>query len=388
MELFKAMGQWAERPADERFWTVGEAYGVTETYRQRSQERPVEYGALRVEAVEGDVNIVGRQGVPARLSHWAFGQVAQRAGAPAGYLRSIPATLAAQNINHGLKARAEANAQDRGNMLLHSNGTHLCRAFTGGQYSRIWNAEVFKALMDLPRGWRTPPARPAGFDQQARPATEEDVLSAKGMLSIQVGDMIAPAGIYASDHDMFAFLVNEEDPVDDGAGNTMSRGVMVWNSEVGAASFGAMRFLYSHVCGNHIVWGAKQVSEIRLRHVGKARGRAMHELRAEMRRYADSSTSDERAIVAKARSFVLGRTREDVGEAVGKLVSKKRIAPLNGKVIEAALDTAEEQEDRYGDPRTMWAVVSGITENSQRVGHADRRAQLDRAAGELLRGVF
>ena len=45
--------------------------------------------------------------------------------------------------------------------------------------------------------------------------------------------MIAPAGIYASDHDMFAFLVNEEYRIDDGSDGGLARGFFVQNSEVG-----------------------------------------------------------------------------------------------------------------------------------------------------------
>ena len=49
-------------------------------------------------------------------------------------------------------------------------------------------------------------------DPAARPATEADVLEDRdggGGLSINISDMIAPAGLYASDRDMFAFLINE-----------------------------------------------------------------------------------------------------------------------------------------------------------------------------------
>jgi len=46
--------------------------------------------------------------------------------------------------------------------------------------------------------------------------------------------MISPAGIYASDHDMFSFLVNEEYRIDDGSDGGLARGFFVQNSEVGA----------------------------------------------------------------------------------------------------------------------------------------------------------
>ena len=51
-----------------------------------------------------------------------------------------------------------------------------------------------------------------GFREKGiRIATEADVLRGAGFgLSIRVGDKIAPAGLYASDHDMFVFMVNND----------------------------------------------------------------------------------------------------------------------------------------------------------------------------------
>ena len=48
-----------------------------------------------------ELRIVGKAG-SARLTHYAFGQLAGRVGAPASYIRNLPATLAAQNLNYGL----------------------------------------------------------------------------------------------------------------------------------------------------------------------------------------------------------------------------------------------------------------------------------------------
>ncbi len=87
-----------------------------------------------------------------------------------------------------------------------------------------------------------PPARPAFPDQPGtRPATEDDVLAVKDFLSINVGDPVAPAGLYASNHDMFAFLINEENRIDDGSDSGLSRGVFFENSEVGAKALPTLK---------------------------------------------------------------------------------------------------------------------------------------------------
>src|SRR5439155_26917000 len=106
MELMKASQQWATRPADERFWTLEELHAATLAHRQNAQTAAVKLGDMRVEAKDGEIELVGRTGSTAQLTHWASGQMSARAFASASYLRSLPATLAVQNLNHGLKARA------------------------------------------------------------------------------------------------------------------------------------------------------------------------------------------------------------------------------------------------------------------------------------------
>lgn len=233
--------------------------------------------------------------------------------------------------------------------------------------------------MDMPAGWRVPPARPAFDDPRARPATKADLLDDTGMLSIQEGDMIAPAGVYASDHDMFVFLVNETKRIDE----TLSRGMFLWNSEVGDKSFGFCTFLYNHVCGNHIVWDASGVKKITIKHVGDVQGKGFRKLRAKIVEYADESVSDNEAIIKKAKGLELGMGKDQVVAALLGITRKKRI-PIPQAVLGSAYDVAERHEDRYGPPNTMWAAVNGLTQHSQTIGFAGARNRLDEGAGKLL----
>ena len=108
MEIFKANQQWSKRPADERFTSIKQLFDVTKHYADSAFEREgVRVDSLRVENIDGDVTLVGKGNLHATLTHWAFGQLASRVSAPASYLRTLPATLAAQNLNHGLAARAK-----------------------------------------------------------------------------------------------------------------------------------------------------------------------------------------------------------------------------------------------------------------------------------------
>ena len=389
MELFKASNQWSTRPADERFWDLDEMAQKCAEYKASAVESTVKFGEVRVEADKGEVKIVGKKGTPARLTNWAFGQLCQRADAPPSYLRELPATLAAQNLNHGL-SRIDQKTDEAAKLLFHKNGDFVLRAATSPSYSRIWNGDIISRLAgNLPDGWVVPPARPAGIEnERTRIATASDVLRLqKGGLSVKVGDKIAPAGLYASDHDMFVFMVNEEKTVNDGTGHDLGRGFFMWNSEVGAASFGIMTFLYDAICGNHIVWGAKGVQELRIRHVGEAGPKAFRGIRAELIKYADDSVSDVEAKIVRARRFEFGQTKDEAVAAAFKAIARTGGAWLSKKKLEEAHDVAE-LRGRYGSPRSAWGLVNGLTELSQKSEHTDARVALDRAAGKIMEIEF
>ena len=396
MDLYKAHNQWSTRPDDERFWSLAEMFAACDGYRQIAVEAHVQRADLRVEANDGEIVLLGKASAPARLTHFAFGQLSGFAGAPASYLRGLPATLAAQNLNHGLKARCqptEDGASDTA-LLIHKNGDLMVRAATSERYARVWNADVAARLAPLADdGWQVPPARPvSGDDPRARAATEADCLALsrqRSAIAVKPGDLIAPAGLYASDKDMFAFLVHEgrgiANPAD---GNTpLARGFFVWNSEVGDCSFGVMTFLYDAVCGNHIVWGARDVRELRVRHLGDADDRAVKALSVDLRRYADESASDDEARIASAQRYVLGAGKDEVVDAVLNFARAKRFPALTATLAGDAYDVAE-RTPRYGAPNSAWAIAQGVTELSQQAKHADRRVALDRAAGKLLEVAF
>ena len=356
MELFKANRQWSSRPADERFPTLKALYDATKAYADVAKEKIVRTAELRTEASGDDVQLVGKANVPAQLTHWAFGQLCARVNAPASYMRELPATLACQNLNHGLANYADRS--ETANLMFHSNGSLLLRAFTSDKYARIWNYEVAGRLLDLEsRGWE--PAMP-------------DIRKS-------MGDFPA---IYASDHDMFAFLRNRQAVIrESGNPDGLQRGVIVENSEVGASALKLTRFLYREMCGNHIIWGASQVLEISVRHVGDARYRWQGYEYA-LKRYAESSVSDEEAKITSAKTRILGDSKEQVLDRLFGM----RALNLSRKVIEAGYDANKPELD--GQPNTVWGMVQGLTRHSQTVPYADQRTTIDKAAGKVMELVF
>lgn len=395
--LYAANSQWSSRPADERFWTLLEARDVCKAYADVAEERTVDFGVEALMYDAGDnlcLTLDGGKGRRlATLTNWGFGQLCRLAGAPADYLRQLPVHVAATCIDAGLDRHFAGRDDMSKKVLLHGGDVPAVRCLTSEKYNRFWNWEVFERLLGLETdGWRVPPARPAEKnDPRTRVATEADVLrnrSGGGGLAVQVGSLIAPAGVYASDHDMFAFLVNEECRIDDGSDGGLSRGFFVQNSEVGASALRVTCFHYRHVCGNHIVWDASNVVEVSVRHVGDVAGRFHVEMAQAVGEYLKASAEKESARVRRARSLELGTSKDDVLDAVFKAVVGKRRnglpSGLNMKQLGSAYDLAEVHADTDGSPRSVWGYVNGLTRLSQQTAYTDERTFLDRAAAAVL----
>lgn len=360
MELYQANHQWAVRPEDEKFRTLEDMLTATQKYAAQARTREVPWNSLRVEADEKDL-VITRGGEGAKLTHFAFGQISQRVGAPAGYLRQLPTTLAAQNLNHGLKEKAETT---QAQLLFHQNGGLVLRAATSEKYERIWNYEVIQRLIDLANSRDLEPARQT-MNWSGEPMTQEQIDGAQRSL-------------YASDHDMFAFLMSRTTVVTDPTGSTLRRGIITVNSEVGDKRLSIMGFYFRDVCANHIIWGAEQIASIDLMHIGKIRER-WAEATVRVRRYLDGAASlDESAF-----EQTLVRIAADRDDVIDALFARKI---GTRKLLEASYDAVVEEQD--GDPRTAWGFAQGMTRYSQSIPFADERTEIDRAAGKLLATTF
>lgn len=382
-ELMSAHSQWAHRPADERFWTLAEMTAACAASRAGCRSASVPFRRLEATLDSASrVALTGPGGNPASFTNYAFGQFCASIGAPAAYLRQLPPETAAQCLNIGIRKHADGSDRE---LLLHQNGHLTLRASLSSRYDRVWDDDVCTMLQGL-TGWRPPAGLAVGEHMGAsREATADDILP--GQINIRPGCKIAPSGLYASDHDMFAFLVAPDRVISDGAGGSLMRGIFVRNSEVGDSSLSVTFFLMQAVCGNHIVWNATGVHEIKVRHLGAGTmRRAFRGFEAELRRYHDAAPEEERGIIA-ARNLVLGTSKEECLSAILKYAKTHSLALSKPKVSDA-LDVAERHVDWYGNPRTLWAAVAGLTHASQSTGFADDRTETDKVAGKLLRMAF
>lgn len=385
--LYEASAQWANRPADERFWSLEDLAETLSEERRQTREQEMRYAEIKVEADKDEVVLVGPKGNPARFNHFSFQQICTTVGAPAEYLRRLPPHMVADNLNYGLaqRARGEDGASESCNLLLRSNGFLTLRALTAPTYARLWNEPLVRAIVGAREyGWITPPARPSPFaDGRTRPATSADILPNQGSfgLSVRVGDLIAPAGVYCGDRDMFIFLVNPDRIVDDG-GKGLMRGVFIANSEVGAGvAYKIKTFYLENVCGNHICWGVSEIKEVKIVHRHGAIRDWGYQLNRALSGFANADTGRETAMIGAAKRFELGKDFEETSDF---LFNRKALG-LSRKDIEASFRTAKAWEHTANAaPTTAWGFVHGLTRYSQDAAYASERNGLDAAGGKIL----
>lgn len=384
MDLYQASNQWATRPADERFWTLEEARDFAHQIKQSALvTEPLPASSLIVEADRGDgeqlcLTLPGDLSLP--LTHYAFGQLCSRTQMSASTMRRLPAPLAAQVLNYGLETLDEQGGQV--SLLVHDdNGSSVVRCMSSQLYNRVWDADLLERAIDLRDewGWKTPPARPAADGAPTRQATAADVLKTS---LVQVGDLISPAGIYVSDHDLFLFMVDDERQVQASQHEALARGFFLSNSEVGDRKLSLTTFLYSYICGNHIVWGASGVQTFSMRHVGQRVDNFREEVGEAVAAWMETAALPDESFIRRAKAQELGESKSEV---VDYLFNRRGLA-IGKALAGRAYDAAEEYEDIHGSPRSVWGMASGLTRVSQGA-FADERETIDAAAGRLLEMV-
>jgi len=98
----RVSSEWFSRPDDERFLSLGELADAVRARAECSRTSVVDSALIHVEASRDDHErlalVLPGADKPVAPTHWSFGQLASLVGAPAAYLRQIPAPLA--GINH------------------------------------------------------------------------------------------------------------------------------------------------------------------------------------------------------------------------------------------------------------------------------------------------
>ncbi|WP_319799198.1 DUF932 domain-containing protein [Nitrobacter sp.] len=366
----RVSSEWFSRPDDERYLSLTELYDAVKGRADRAKARTVESRAVRVEASRENSErlalIVPGQDQPVAPTHWSFGQLCSLVSAPATYMRQLPAPLAGINLQHGLLThRAELVKT-----LEAEAGRIELRAVTGPDYGRIWDHELVAAVMKIAGNgvgdtmWKVP-----------------GVLDWATMTHNPFVDITKDTTtLYASDRDVFLFLVDDTHPIEagrlpSGEPDLYFRGFYCWNSEVGSKTLGIASFYLRAVCMNRNLWGVEGFEEISIRHSKFAAQRFAHEAAPALTSFANSSPAPFVAGIKAARERIVARTDDDRETFLRKRGFSKA---ETGKIIETVL----QEEGR--PPESIFDFVQGMTAHARTKAHQDTRLELEGKAKTLL----
>ncbi|MCZ7935624.1 DUF932 domain-containing protein [Agrobacterium leguminum] len=366
----RVSSEWFARPDDERFLSLTDLYDTVRSRADRAHARTIESAAIRVEATRDNAErlelLVPGQRQPIAPTHWSYGQLCSLIGAPATYMRQLPAPLAAINLQHGLlNHRAELVKT-----LEMDNGRLELRAVTGPEYGRIWDHELVSAVMNIAGNgtgdtmWKVP-----------------GVLDWATMTHNPFVDITKDTTtLYASDRDVFLFLVDDTHPIEagrlpNGEPDLYFRGFYAWNSEVGSKTLGIASFYLRAVCANRNLWGTENFEEITIRHSKFAAQRFAYEAAPALTSFANSSPAPFIAGIKAARERIVARKDDDRETFLRRRGFSKG---ETGKVIEMVLS----EEGR--PPESIFDFVQGITALARTKTNQDTRLELEGKAKKLL----
>lgn len=366
----RVSSEWFSRPDDERFLSLSDLHRAVSARTDRARVRTVESAEIRVEATRDNAErlalIVPGGREPIAPTHWSYGQLCSLVGAPASYMRQLPAPLAAINLQHGLLNHKAELVKT----LEMDDGRVELRAVTGPEYGRIWDKDLVAAVMSIAGNgtgdtiWKVP-----------------GVLDWSTMTHNPFVDITKDATtLYASDRDVFLFLVDDTHPIEagrlpNGEPDLYFRGFYAWNSEVGSKTLGIASFYLRAVCANRNLWGTENFEEITIRHSKFAAQRFAHEAAPALTNFANSSPAPFIAGIRAARERVVARNDEDRSEFLRKRGFSKA---ETGKIIETVLS----EEGR--PPESIFDFVQGNHRACPRKSPSGHAAQLEGKARKLL----
>lgn len=363
--------QWMRRPADERFLSLNDlkaavAARADKTTELRVDSRKVEFFAPEVREI-ADLHRL-HLGLPGGTvvapNHWSFGQLAGLAKAPAPYLRTLPSQIVADAVTYGLRYNRA------GDQIKTYAGEDTLFAVTGPEYGRIFDRDVVEAVQQI-AGNGTGDTRwkiPGVLDWSSMTYNPEAPVT------------IDSTTLYASDRDVFVFLVDDRNPIEigklpNGEPDLVFRGFIVQNSEVGSSSLRICAFYLRAVCMNRNLWGVEGFEEITMRHSRYAPARFLEEARPALEQFANGSTAKLIEGVQKAKAAKLA---DDQDEAIAFLqardFSRKRALEI--------LEIGEREEG--APPRSAWDFAQAITAFARNTPNTDDRFQIETVAGRIL----
>lgn len=366
--------QWAVRPDDQRFLTLDALYNAVSARTDRSFEIDSEPRRIEVKATVEDANTLtlvdrddGRELVP---THYAFGQMATKMGAPTSWLRQIPAPLVAMNLQYALARYPEGLVRLFATDTGSGSGLAELRATTSTNYGRIHDRDIVASVRRIAgegSGWKVPGVMDWGT----------------GIYNPNADISARTTTLYASDRDVFVFLCRDTHPIEvgklpNGDPDYLFPGFIVSNSEVGAGALKIETMFLRAVCCNRNLWGVEDSGSVRIRHTRLAPERFAEQAEPALLAFVNEASRPVIDMVRAAKAFKVAANTDEAVEFLQKADLSKKLA---AEVVTKAL----EQEGH--EPRSMWDFVQAVSAAARDIPHQDNRIALERVAGSWMKKV-
>jgi hypothetical protein len=344
--------QWFTRGDDEKFASPEALHQHLLNRKLASKEHPVKMSDIEFFAKDdqlrvGDLKTKNEFG----LTNWAFSQACATVDAHPSYLSKLPASLVAQCLNHGFNTNSLVKNRDLA-FFTHSEGQ--LAGLTGGFYGRVWDSVVSNAALEIADRTEGRFYSPLDWSKEKR-------------------------ALFASDRDVTMLFIDGGSIVDggmDARGNPdqLFRGLLWWNSEVGAGALKFSTFLFRWVCGNFGIHGIEDVQFTKIRHTINGPARFATDMLPKVLDYVNASPKKLEDTIRKARDFKLPADVRKFDE----YFQHRRFTKAE---IATAVTFADKEE---GDHRTLWQMYNGFTASAREIRLADKAISLQQRSGKLL----
>lgn len=422
--------QWSSRTADECFESLEAIREHTNYIAENSKRVVVPLDSLRIEAEDNDLRVYCDHGkgskVGLHLTHTSLGQIAGKSAtiSPTAVSR-LPVAMSADTLTWGLRnagrlAASEAQEAADGVLMLAApddadiweglstasrrsvasealsedvqlyiqrvpenehEHKYVLNAVTGHSYGLVLNRDVIDGLISVLGDGRNGDFRPPMEKGRGPGHGSKEVTKADAKLGRKTT-------LYAGEQDIWCFLANEKkrfnipqfraDCKDD---RGLAPCITAFNSESGFGNLGVEFGFFDSMCRNHMLWGFNSAIKLEMKHTSKApkvwRETIMPALEAFVRLASNEDVMSGVTLAHKQAQAIRFDDQIDANRFIGHHFGAPRIKPMR-QIFQAS-------EGR--EIGNILDAVNAATAYARAIPYRNRRALVERKAGEILRKV-
>jgi hypothetical protein len=363
------------RPADNNFDSMQSLLDVAEEEMNQSRTIKVNGSDISFSAHSGQFHIEVEGQNPLPLTNYSMTQVAGMAKIQTVMLERLHKKERDDLVVDNLITLFPNKRAETKFILIRDHFDALggvdsvARAVNGGAYSRLWDHAVFIEMEDL--------LMTRGFTPML-PDIESDAMRSGLMHGLHTG-------LFRGDQCSFGFFfVTDELEGDSEDLGGLTPGMMVWNSEVGARSFGYHTFYYHAASGSIIIWTPANHKRKRFVHRGDI-NKAFKEYIKTLEDVADNFKTRYTDDLKTFTTAAITSFAEDDGAAIQRLHKYFNMSVVNAK---AAVQAAKQQQNNYGLPLTVWNIALGIAWEAGQTGRAESLVDDTLVATKMMRALL